>query len=161
MAHSSGVVVFLGTKSQAVARALHKINGGTKACLAPCTTGKRTFLPDGSRPFDDWRGFQWSSDAKKRVLEAKHKQVYVDLLERLGKTRDDALLIFQQELDSICNQNKNIRSCNDEMLESMHSLEKRCAIITQSATKDSNSDDTCVAACGDHIKELTQDCCVL
>lgn len=66
-AHSEdGFVVFLGTKSEAFARAIHKINGGTKAVLA----GSTTIHPAIDRPFSDWRGISWSAGDKEEVVGA-------------------------------------------------------------------------------------------
>jgi hypothetical protein len=69
--NQNGFVVLVGTKSKAVTRALLKINGGTKAALAPST--KR---PQSGPLFDAWQGFQWTHDCKESLLAKKYKRQF-------------------------------------------------------------------------------------
>lgn len=70
-AHSSdGFAAFVGTKKDAFARALHKINGGTKSALAEPTT----IEPSDARPFRDWRGIQWTRRDKEMVVRGIYEE---------------------------------------------------------------------------------------
>ena len=62
-----GFVVFLGTRSEAFARAIHKINEGSKAELAPSTAIENRQKVGNSYQFDDWRGLPWSREDKAKV----------------------------------------------------------------------------------------------
>lgn len=122
-AHSGdGFVAFLGTKSKAVARALHKIDGGSKAALARSTT----IDPSVGKPFSDWRGIQWSF-----IKELKKSIRQQGLAEDEVGTRTADII-----REVCCNDNRNIRECCEKMQEQIDIEDERHAVIMSMGTVD-------------------------
>lgn len=159
-AHQCGFVVFLGTRSKAVARALHKINGGSKAALARSTTCKPNVASDGSYPFEDWRGFQWSVSQKESLVKACLEQKYLEALERQGLTLEDSQTHFINSNRAICSQNDTIRACMDQMREEIVEAESLAAIVLQIKTHEDAVDSGRCSGVGEQIKAV-QRCCIL
>ena len=156
-AHSSdGFVAFVGTKSEAFARALHKINGGTKAALARSTTAGLT----DSRPFSDWRGFQWSQADKEKVVREKYGEELKDALHRKGLSDADVAIQAEnriQEASSL----RNIRLCCEKMAEFVEVETEKAAAKIQSRPQTSPTTAGYVAACKDQFQESCTNCAVM
>jgi hypothetical protein len=131
----SGFVVFVGTKSKAVTRALLKINGGTKAALAPSTKLLRS-----GRLFDAWQGFQWTHACKESLLVKKYKQRFQKALRENGKSEENAI---QEQWNSAvvraCMQEPDIRAVCNTMKEELRGLEVDNDLLLQSRTQDAES----------------------
>ena len=109
-----GFAVFLGTKSMAFARAIHKINGGSKAALAASTTIENPQMVNGSFNFDDWRGMPWTTDAKMKVARAVHERDFKQALRGQGLTESDIDLSVLQIFTNLCSHDdRNIRQIMD------------------------------------------------
>lgn len=119
VAHTAdGMVVFVGTKNKAFARALHKINGGTKAALAPCTTiPDRRQNADGTYDFDDWRGIKWSSEDKATVLRSIFANDFRDALEKQSAnlTYDEIELRMMNAITAVIDESGTIGDCCRKM----------------------------------------------
>lgn len=119
LAHTAdGMVVFVGTKNKAFARALHKINGGTKAALAPCTTiPNRQQNEDGTYNFDDWRGIQWSPEDKATVLHSIFANEFRDALgkQSASLTYDEIELRMTNAIAAIVDESGTVGDCCRKM----------------------------------------------
>jgi hypothetical protein len=113
LAHAqNGFVVFLGTRSSAVARALLKLNEGTKAALTPCT--KRN--PRGTQ-FEDWKGFDWTDDGKRSLLSNLYENKYKKALRGQEEGLSDEYKIDSKWLYAVgeCMTVPDIRGMCDRM----------------------------------------------
>jgi hypothetical protein len=169
LAHmNDGFVAFLGTKSEAFARALHKINGGSKAALARCTTSQRTQMQDGSYPFSDWQGIQWSEDDKAKVVRALYGEHFKKTLLIKGTSDDLAELQTQDVIHSLCSHDdKNIRECCLAMQKTLQREEEDVAVIMQSRTQESPTSAGCFASAGcfvdlkEQLETSTKSCTIM
>jgi hypothetical protein len=140
----NGFCVLVGTNNEAFARALHKINGGTKAALANCTVPRRTpgtGAAHGTYPFEDWKGFQWSSAEKGRVVQALHGDAYKNALLSQGKTDDNAATATIDFVNRLCSDDHKTvwMCCNDMELAINGEKEDATALLacrTQTPTSD-------------------------
>lgn len=158
LAHqANGFAVLVGTKNEAVARALHKINGGTKAMLARCTTGPRTPSPDGNFPFDDWRGFQWSNDDKAKVVRALFQRKYKSVLLDEGRTDDEAEIATEDTIRRLCSTHQSIRMCCIDMQDAV--TRKQCDATTLMASR--TQSPTSEGCCSDFKEQVENANCVI
>jgi hypothetical protein len=112
LAHlQNGFVVFVGTKSKAVTRALLKINCGSKAALAPST--KR---PQSGHLFDAWQGFQWTHDCKESLSAKLYKRRFQKALRENGNSDEHAIQEQWEALAHTCMQQPDIRLMCNTML---------------------------------------------
>lgn len=127
---SNGFVVFVGTRDKAFARALHKINGGTKAQLSRCT-----IIPghdsEGSFPFSAWRGFVWSADDKAKVVRDLYGSSYKDLLLEQGMAEHEAGMEKEMVVMNLCSRDDNIRSLCIYMQDAVRAKEAETGPILQ------------------------------
>lgn len=133
-AHSDdGFVVFLGTKSEAFARAIHKINGGTKAALARSTTND----PAVDRPFSDWRGIQWSAEDKAEVVCVLFEEKMKRFLRKQRLTEVEVETRATDLIREICaHDHWHIRRCCEEMQKKLEEVDEETAVIVRMGTKD-------------------------
>jgi hypothetical protein len=107
-----GFVVFLGTRTEAFARAIHKINEGSKAALARATTIPNPVMVDGSYLFRDWRGLPWSAEEKANVVRGLYKKKLEDALRGQDLTEYEIDARADNIIGEVClHDNKNIRQC--------------------------------------------------
>jgi hypothetical protein len=148
-AHSSnGFVAFVGTKSEAFARALHKINGGTKSALARSTT----IAPSDGRPFSDWQGIQWTRTDKEFVLRGKYEEKLKQALRQQGFSEDDVNIKVSNYIQS-ASLRQNIRHCCEKMKEHVDYEEETAAAKIQSRPQKSPTAAGCVAVCTDQVQD--------
>jgi hypothetical protein len=137
----NGFVVFVGTKSEAVARALHKINGGTKSALARCTTGE----PESGYPFKDWEGFQWSAKDKAKVVRELYGEKYKKVLRDKDLPNDEVEIGTETIILDLCSQDENIRRCCLDMEEKLLFEKGENAALLQSRSQTSPTAGGCFA----------------
>ena len=108
-----GFVAFVGTKSEAFARALNKINGGTKASLARTTTIENPVKVGDFYPFDmNWRGLPWSADDKVKVVRGLFEKELIKALRGQGLADHDVDVRANEIIAEICSRNdRTIREC--------------------------------------------------
>ena len=145
---SDGFVVFVGTRVEAFARALHKINGGTKARLARCTTIPGTRHDKyGNFPFSAWRGFVWSPADKANVVRSLFGKPYKDALKRQGTPEDEAETQKEMIIMNMCSRDDNIRSLCHDMQEAVKAKDGESGFLLQNSTQPSPSG----RCCGSHF----------
>lgn len=163
LAHSCGFVVFVGTRFRSVARALHKINGGTKAALVRSTTCTPNPV-GGEYPFEDWRGFQWSPDAKADVLKEVLGERFKKAVESQGFSFQDSQTRLLETIHGICSddEGRNIRTCIDMMEDAVEEQESLATVLLQSRTQESEAPG-CFAELLEQIKVAGSDgdCAIL
>jgi hypothetical protein len=148
-AHSSdGFVAFVGTKSEAFARALHKINGGTKAALAQSTT----IEPSDGRPFSDWRGIQWTTSDKEMVVRGKYEEKLKQAFHQQGLSEDDVNIRVMNCIQSASSLG-NIRFCCERMARYVEAAEENAAAKIQSRPQKSPTAAGCVANFTDQVQD--------
>jgi hypothetical protein len=163
LAHTGGgFVAFLGTKSEAFARALHKINRGSKAALARCTTRKPTKTSDGSYAFDDWQGIQWSPEDKAKLVLALYGEKFKEALHKNGISDDEAEIQAENLIQDLClDVGKTIRNCCLEMAEALNAEEEDFAAILQDRTQDSLISAGCSGDWKELFKTSTESCTIM
>lgn len=145
---SDGFVVFVGTRVEAFASALHKINGGTKARLARCTTIPGTRHDKyGNFPFSAWRGFVWSPADKAHVVRSLFGKPYKDALKRQGTPEDEAETQKEMIIMNMCSRDDNIRSLCHDMQEAVKAKDGESGFLLQNSTQPSPSG----GCCGSHF----------
>ena len=154
-AHSSdGFVAFVGTKSEAFARALHKINGGTKSALARSTTIE---LSDG-RPFSDWRGILWNTNDKETIVKGKYEERLKQALRQQGLSEEDVDIHVMNCIQSASSL-RNIRFCCEKMVEYVEAAEENAAAKIQSRLQ--GSPTAAVVGCVAAFTDQVQDSCAI
>jgi hypothetical protein len=142
----NGFVVFVGTKSKAVTRALLAINCGTKAALAPSTK-----LPRSGPSFEDWRGFQWTDDCKESLLAKLYQRRFQEALRENGNSNENTIQERWEAAAHSCMQQPDIRFMCNMMLEEVEDVEYGKNLLLQSRTQDADSGGFCVDF-GDQLK---------
>jgi hypothetical protein len=132
-----GFVVFLGTRSQAVARALLKINCGTKAALAPCTRKKVL-----TRRFEDWQGFNWTAEGKKRLLTSKYENDYKKALRAQSLSENEIGKKWVYVVTE-CMRQPDIRGMCDAMKVELDAENDQGGVLLQSRTEESVGAECC------------------
>ena len=129
---ADGFVVLVGTKCEAVARALLTINGGSKAYLAPATVKENRI----GRPFTDWVGFRWSAQDKEKVvrvnLETQLKKVLRNPSRSEGDVESRATQIILEE----CSKGENIRATCQAVQKAIEAERQASAVVVQMGTMD-------------------------
>jgi hypothetical protein len=134
-----GFVVFLGTRSKAVARALLKINDGTKAELAPCTKRSRH-----GRRFEDWRGFDWTDDGKQLLLTNLYENDYKEALRAQDLFDENKIETKWLYVVSDCmRQPHSIRVMCSQMKVELEAEKNRGGVLVQSRTEESVGAESC------------------
>lgn len=147
-AHASdGFVAFVGTKSEAFARALHKINGGTKSALARSTT----IEPSDSRPFSDWRGILWNTSDKEMVVRGKYEEKLKQAFRRQGLSEENVNIQVMNCIHSASSL-RNIRFCCEKMAEYVEAEEENAAAKIQSRPQKSPTAAGCLPAITDQVQ---------
>jgi hypothetical protein len=148
-AHSSdGFVAFVGTKSEAFARALHKINGGTKAALAQSTT----IEPSDGCPFSDWRGILWTTSDKEMVVRGKYEERLKQASRQQGLSEDNVNIRVMNCIQSASSLH-NVRFCCEKMAEYVEAEEENAAAKIQSRPQKSPTAAGCVAVFTDQVQD--------
>lgn len=146
-----GFVAFVGTKSEAFARAIHEINGGSKAALAVSTTIKNRQMVNGCFSFDDWRGLPWSTDAKIKVVRAVHERDFKQALRGQGLSESDIELSVLQIFTNLCSHDdRNIRQIMDIHVPDALAAENE----KWRATLQARSQFSPVAGCVEELQDL-------
>jgi hypothetical protein len=138
-----GFVVFLGTRSKAVARALLEINCGTKAALAPCT--KRDELVGR---FEDWQGFDWTDEGKQRLLTNMYENDYKKALRAQGLSDENEIENKWLYVVSECISQPNIRGMCDAMKVELDAKNDQGSVLLQSRTEESVRAECCFDLAG-------------
>jgi hypothetical protein len=118
---ADGPVVFVGTKSEAFARAIHKINGGSKASLARTTRIENPVKVGDDYPFSNWRPLPWSVMAKAKVVRGLFEEELKKALRGQDLAEDEVGVRANNIIVEICSHDdRTIRECcNDYMLEAL------------------------------------------
>ena len=131
-----GFVAFVGTRNEAFARALHQINGGTKAALAKCTTIPGTKSDaHGNIPFSAWRGFVWTPEDKEQVVRARFERDYKQALLQQGIPENQAEEKKEMTIRDLCSQNENIRNLCDQMEDALDAEMGQQATLLRTGTQ--------------------------
>eukprot|EP00977_Amphora_coffeiformis_P028267 scaffold34921_cov162-Amphora_coffeaeformis.AAC.1 len=156
---SDGFVVFVGTRVEAFARALHKINGGTKAQLARCTIIPGTRHDKyGNFPFGAWRGFVWSPADKAKVVRSLFGKSYKDALRRQGTPRDEAETQKEIIIMNLCSRDDNIRGLCHDMQQAVKAKNGETGVFLQNSTQFSQSGGCCATNFVDDAKANAANC---
>lgn len=109
----NGFVAFVGTRSEAFARAIHKINGGTKASMARSTTIENPIKVGDICPFDmNWRGLSWSVDDKVKVVRGLFEKKLLKALRGQDLADHDVHVRTNEIIVEICSRDdRTIREC--------------------------------------------------
>lgn len=150
-----GFVVFVGTKSEAFAHALHKINGGSKARLASATTVEHPNTDkDGNFLFSDWTGLRWIKQDKVTVVSELYGDRLKKALRGQGLEEQEVDVRAINIIDEICSHNDwNIRTCcEEEMTKVLLKEEEAYKVCLQSRAQTSKCEATCSWAAFDMLK---------
>lgn len=148
----NGFVVFLGTKSEAFARAIHKINGGTKASLARYTTTEKPQKDaDGDYPFEIWRGIPWTARDKAQVVRGLFERPLKRALRGQDLDEVEVDVRANEIIERVCSDNrKNIREIVlVDMPEALTAEEVQWRALQQSRSQPSP-----VAGCLAGVKDM-------
>lgn len=131
---ADGPVVFLGTKSEAFARAIHKINGGTKASLAGTTTIENPVKEGNDFPFRNWKPLPWSADDKAKVVRGLYEEKLKKQLGKQNLAGHDVDVRAHNIIAEICSQDdRTIREiCELDMPEALTVEKERFGAKVQS-----------------------------
>lgn len=137
----NGFVAFIGTRSKAVARALLKINEGTKAALSPCTK-----IPGRDMTFDAWRGFDWTDGQKIRLLKMLYEKEFKEAVRKISDDENEIERVWMNSV-SLCIREREIRLMCLDMAEQLKAKQDESLVLLQSQTNDTAVPPS--SCCGD------------
>ena len=160
---SDGFVAFVGTRVEAFARALHKINGGTKAQLARCTTIPGTRHDKyGNFPFSAWRGFEWTPEDKAKVVRSLFGKPYKDALKRQGTPEEEAETQKEMIILNLCSRDDTIRSLCHDMQEAVKAKNGESGmLVLRNSTQLSPTGGCCGSNFVDDAKANAANCTIM